>query len=99
VARGNPLFGINVNVNKNLSDSNLTYTTLMYSNGPGGLTQIRKHNLTNEITENKDYIQESAVLLEEESHGAEDVPVFASGPMSYLFDGLKIYTFYSKQKI
>ncbi len=59
----------------------------MYSNGPGGLVKIRKHNLTNEITENKNYIQESAVLLEEESHGAEDVPVFASGPMSYLFDG------------
>ena len=34
----------------NLSDSNLTYTSLNYANGPGGIRQVRKHNLTNAET-------------------------------------------------
>lgn len=37
--------------------------------------------------ENKNYIQESAVYIKSETHGGEDVPIFSSGPMSYLFDG------------
>ena len=39
---------------------------------------IRRHNLTNEITEDKNYIQESAVFMREESHGAEDVPIYGN---------------------
>lgn len=37
--------------------------------------------------EDINYIQESAVHLGSETHGGEDVAIFASGPMSYLFDG------------
>jgi alkaline phosphatase len=33
----------------------------------------------------KDYHQEAAVYRSSESHGGEDVSVYASGPMSHLF--------------
>ncbi len=73
--------------NTSLAGDNLTYTPLLYANGPGKLPEIRKYNLTAEITANKDYFQEAAVLMKSETHGGEDVAIYASGPMSYLFDG------------
>ncbi|CAF1139650.1 unnamed protein product, partial [Brachionus calyciflorus] len=87
--RGNPILGINLNSYSNLSQANVTYTSLLYGNGPGGPLpgSVRKTNLTNIITEGRSYIQESAVHLDSESHGGEDVAIYASGPMSYLFDG------------
>lgn len=39
------------------------------------------------------YIQESAVYLVSETHGGEDVAVYARGPMSYLFDGYLLIKF------
>ena len=35
----------------------------------------------------KSYTQEAAVYLPKETHGGEDVPIYASGPMAFLFDG------------
>jgi len=35
---------------QNLSDSNLTFTSILYGNGPGGLLLIRTNNLTDEQT-------------------------------------------------
>jgi alkaline phosphatase len=32
-------------------------------------------------------MQESAVYLDKETHGAEDVAIYAHGPMSHLFEG------------
>ena len=55
--RGNPILGINLNKYANVSEHNLTYTSLMYGNGPGGLRSIRRHNLTNEETGDAIYIQ------------------------------------------
>jgi hypothetical protein len=34
----------------NLSESNLTFTSILYGNGPGGLLTIRTKNLTDEQT-------------------------------------------------
>lgn len=34
--RGNPILGIALNSYSNISDSNVTYTSLTYGNGPGG---------------------------------------------------------------
>ena len=36
-------------------------------------------------TEHKNYAQESAVPLGSETHGAEDVPIYATGPGAFLF--------------
>ena len=41
---------INLSKWSNLSELNLTYTPLMYGNGPGGLKDIRTTNLTAEQT-------------------------------------------------
>ena len=74
-------------VKQNTSDSSFTYTALLYGNGPGGITKIRNRNLTNEETGKENYIQESAVFMRSETHGGEDVPIYASGPMGHLFEG------------
>ena len=65
----------------------VTYTSLLYGNGPGGIRKIRTRNLTNEETGHKNYVQESAIYLRSETHGGEDVAIFAKGPMSHLFEG------------
>ena len=78
---------INVFYNKNVSDSNITFTSLLYGNGPGGLRQIRSKNQTNEETNHVNYTQESAVYMRSGTHGGEDVAIFASGPMGHLFEG------------
>ncbi len=90
--RGNNIFHINEQapLGQTLGDLNMTYTPLLYGNGPGApqsMQSIRTHNLTNEETEDKNYKQEAAVYLKSETHGGEDVAIYASGPMSYLFDG------------
>lgn len=37
------------------------------------------------VSEDGDFIQESAVYKKSETHGGEDVAIYASGPMSHLF--------------
>ncbi|XP_014599695.1 PREDICTED: alkaline phosphatase-like isoform X1 [Polistes canadensis] len=78
--RGNPILG---------SDSKVSdvdgqpYTTLLYSNGPG-YTQPR--NILRDA--GKDSIQTAGVPRAWATHGGEDVPVFAIGPLaSILFSG------------
>ncbi len=56
-----------------LTQNNVTYTSLSYGNGPGfySLTKVRTENLTEEVTTKDDYKQESAVPLAMETHGGE----------------------------
>lgn len=76
------------------------YTTLSYINGPGAhishdhKTSMQRSNARlmsqvskNMNTEDKDYIQESLIPLELETHSAEDVGVWATGPWAQLVRG------------
>lgn len=83
--RGNPIYGLALTSYVNVSDSNLTYTSILYGNGPGGLLNIRDYNLTMEETQNVNYTQEATVFRKISTHSGEDVAVYASGPMSFLF--------------
>ena len=86
--RGNPIFGLVENKEKGISkdDDGKPYTTLSYSHGGGHIAGERP-DLTNEITQAKDYRQETVVPLKSESHGGEDVALFAIGPWSHLVRG------------
>ena len=63
------------------------YTTLGYANGPGHRAGARP-DLGGVDTANPDYRQEATVPLDMETHGGEDVTVFAGGPMAHLFRGV-----------
>ncbi|KAK4874973.1 hypothetical protein RN001_014333, partial [Aquatica leii] len=80
--RGNNILSIAGN-----DSNNLPYTTLSYANGPsavyGHRPSITTHNL-----EESDYKYPSLVMLDSETHGGEDVAIFANGPWAHLFTGV-----------
>ncbi|MDN3639010.1 alkaline phosphatase [Simiduia curdlanivorans] len=75
------------------------YTTLGYINGPGYAEQaslaareVAKPNPGRHLhqkvdTQQKGFFQESLVPLSSETHGGEDVAIFAGGPWAHLFHG------------
>lgn len=63
------------------------YTTLLYGNGPGA--HSTRADLRNVDTTSKHYTYQSAVPLSAETHGGEDVAIFARGPMAHLFHGVR----------
>jgi alkaline phosphatase len=63
----------------------LPYTTLGYQNGPG--YRVTRPDLTRGDPTALDYQQEAAVPLGSETHGGEDVAVFARGPGAALVHG------------
>ncbi|XP_033104633.1 alkaline phosphatase-like isoform X5 [Anneissia japonica] len=90
--RGNPILGL---VDDALGKDRLPYTTLAYANGPGGLKVSESYNATNlrpnntgVDTEDRDYKQDALVPLSSETHGGEDVAIYATGPMAHLFHGV-----------
>ena len=96
--RGNPVLG---KVVKNdpvtgtpikgyaLDKLGLPYTAVGYANGPGyAKTAKGRPDLNSIDTADHHYRPESAVPLTFESHGGEDVPLYADGPHAYLFHGL-----------
>ncbi|MDD2739067.1 MAG: alkaline phosphatase, partial [Methylomonas lenta] len=40
-------------------------------------------------TAHPDFLQEASIPLENETHAAEDVAIFASGPKAHLFHGVQ----------
>lgn len=86
--RGNNILGVvNPIAPEELPVDGNAWTTLSYGNGPGYDWGFRKDPNTVDTTHN-DYRQVSAVPLLYETHSAEDVPVYATGPMAHLFDGV-----------
>jgi alkaline phosphatase len=66
----------------------MPYTTLGYANGPGYRGPGARPDLTAIDTAAPDYQQEATVPLESETHGGEDVAIFAGGPLAHLFRGV-----------
>ncbi|XP_067051441.1 alkaline phosphatase-like isoform X2 [Acropora muricata] len=88
--RGNPIFGLVMNIyndKPNLGDDGKPYTSLGYANGLGGINGTRE-NLTGVDTADKNFRQQATVIRYKETHGLEDVGIYADGPGAYLFHGV-----------
>ncbi|XP_068083910.1 alkaline phosphatase, tissue-nonspecific isozyme [Anabrus simplex] len=80
--KGNPILGIDGKV----SDvDGLPYSTLLYGNGPGF---ISPRQIPNNLSSERNTAHGAAVPRQWATHGGEDVPVYAQGPLaSLLFSG------------
>lgn len=93
--RGNPILGLAAGVPgvdgapvaAERDRHGLPYTTLGYLNGPGARDGAPRPDLGAVDTGTLDYRQEAAIPTELETHSAEDVAVYATGPMSSLVHG------------
>ena len=91
--RGNNILGLVREVDENgdfdekpSTDINKKpYTTLGYANGRGSRKERERPNLTQEQVTNPDYKQEAPVPKTAETHGGEDVGIFAIGANAALF--------------
>lgn len=103
--RGNPILGKVVapdNSAPTLANDGKPYTTISFANGKG----YHHHNINQEKsqpgrandieiidTEDPDFHQEANVPLESETHGGEDVAIYAIGPQAYLMRGVQEQTY------
>jgi len=91
--RGNPIFGLSDHIAKD----NKPFSTLKYGSGGGwqsdgdgyssGIEMVRpqkRADLSDVDLAQHGKQQQSAIPLSSEDHGAEDVMIFAKGPMSHL---------------
>lgn len=92
--RGNDILGLAKDVPDRDGDlsglsrdtKKLPYTTLGYHNGPGHRHDGRP-DLSQIDTTALDFKQEATIPLESETHGGEDVAIFARGPKAHLVRG------------
>ncbi|XP_078522663.1 intestinal-type alkaline phosphatase-like [Lissotriton helveticus] len=88
--RGTSLFGLA----PKLASDKKPYTSILYGNGPGYRNTSAGRPAPNETElELNNYEQLAAVPLSSETHGGEDVVIFAKGPMAHLFHGVQEQTF------
>ena len=97
--RGNPILGISVDVDGNpvMAADGKPYTTIGFANGPGAAKEPKERKvITMEEATDPDFIQQSLVPLPSETHGGEDLGIYAIGPWSHLFQGTveENYTFH-----
>ena len=93
-ARGNDILGLvrevgndgNVEPGYKLDRDKKPYTTLSYANGPGAKPGERP-TLTQEQVLDPDYKQDARIPFSAETHGGEDVAIFAIGPGAQFFRG------------
>lgn len=89
--RGNPILGL-VRSPEYANDAvqakdGKPYTTLGYHNGPGAQSGERT-DLTDIDTEHRDFQQQALVPTSSETHGGEDVAIYATGAGSSLISGV-----------
>jgi alkaline phosphatase len=101
--RENPILGkvVGTDGKLTLAGDGKPYSTLNFANGPGGLFPALKKDeaaanalpagvrpdISDVDTESVDYIQQAGIPMGSETHGGEDVAIYASGPQAYLFGG------------
>ena len=76
-----------------LAGDGKTYTTLGYANGPGSILPGQReagarHEPTAAEAADINYKQQSTVPGRSETHGGQDVTIYAKGPHAYLFGGV-----------
>ena len=98
--RGADILGLSVNVDENGADEpalaldGKPYTTLGYMNGPGAVFaegadwSDGRPAPTQDAATDKNYRQQALVPTYGETHGGQDVPVYASGPNAHLVSGV-----------
>jgi alkaline phosphatase len=94
-ARGNNILGLvrdvdnkgEISETPSLDVNKKPYTTLGYVNGTGSRKGERPV-LTDEETTNPNFKQEALIPLSSETHGGEDVAIFANGVNSWMFRGV-----------
>ncbi|CAK6968789.1 alkaline phosphatase%2C intestinal, tandem duplicate 1 isoform X1 [Scomber scombrus] len=84
--RGNPIFGLA----PKKADDKMPFTSILYANGPGYIhINGTRGNITMVDYYDEEYMQQAAVPLDAETHGGEDVAIYAKGPMAHLIHGVK----------
>lgn len=87
-ARGNPILGLVKNPDPEAGTPNpepalardgKPYTTLGYHNGPN-IREADSPALTSNAVQAPDFLQQTAVYMDSETHAGEDVPLYARGP-------------------
>ncbi len=85
-SRGNPILGkAAIGDQPALAEDGQPYTTLGYINGPN---PGRDENLSEVDTAHESFLSQTLVPLDSETHGGEDVPIYAIGPGSDLVRGV-----------
>ncbi|KAK2148445.1 hypothetical protein LSH36_497g01016 [Paralvinella palmiformis] len=88
-ARGSNILGFVDNLALEYADVKDEYpvTALMYANGPGS---NKREDLDGDVDPTADdFLQPSLVPMRYETHGGEDVAIYARGPMAHLIHGVK----------
>ncbi|XP_059134180.1 intestinal-type alkaline phosphatase 1-like isoform X1 [Peromyscus eremicus] len=84
--RGTSIFGL---APLNALDGK-SYTSILYGNGPGyALDSGVRPNVNSTESGEPSYRQQAAVPLSSETHGGEDVAIFARGPQAHLVHGVQ----------
>ncbi|KAJ7306540.1 hypothetical protein JRQ81_009902 [Phrynocephalus forsythii] len=84
--RGNSIFGL-APMPSDLDKK--PFTSILYGNGPGyRVVAGERENISTVNFTDANYQAQSAVPMRMETHGGEDVAVFAKGPMAHLLHGV-----------